>query len=79
MTYDDPSATQVRIEAMTPVTTVEIVFSVVLIPAAIVLAAVIGWLAVRVDLYYLLLLAVPMALIALSCLGLRGLRTLVAN
>jgi hypothetical protein len=53
----------------------EIAFSVGLIPAAAVSAAIIGWLALRVSLYFLVLLAIPMALITMSCLGARGLRS----
>lgn len=61
----------------TVATRVEVAYSVTLIPASVVAAVVIGWLAVRVSPFFLLLLFVPMILITLSCLGLRGLRHVI--
>jgi hypothetical protein len=77
--FIDEASDQIGIEAATPWSRAEIWYSVGLIPAAIVAAAVIGWLAVRVNLYFLIALAIPMALIALSCLGLRGIRSLATS
>ena len=61
-------------ESAPVVSRTELAFSVALIPAAVVVGAVVGWLALRVNIYWVVAFAIPMALIALSCLGLRGLR-----
>jgi len=72
------STDAVHIET-TVATRAEVAYSIALIPVSVVAAVVIGWLAVRVSIYFLLLLFVPMTLITLSCLGLRGLRHVIHN